>query len=83
MMINANADILLSLARFYQDLMANEGFDLRDDLLCKRAVADFLVELQDCVHDFKMHSDRTATLGKITADRKNLVCSSSFIDGID
>jgi hypothetical protein len=73
MMLDANADILESLAKFYQSLMTNDDFELRNNGRCKRSVADFVQQLQDYGHDFKMHAARAKTLGKITADRKNLV----------
>lgn len=72
-MLEANADILQSLEKFYQNLMLNPDFDLKDDERCKVALADFLLQLQDFGHEFKMHAARAVTLGKITADRKNLV----------
>ena len=73
MMLDANADILQSLARFYEGLMKNNDFPLKGEDYCTRAVADFIQQLQDYYHDFRMHSARARTLGKITADRKNLV----------
>jgi Mg2+ and Co2+ transporter CorA len=73
MMLRANAGILESIATFYQELMHNADFPLRTDAECQRAVADFLVDLRDDISDFKLHVDRAQTLGKITADRKNLV----------
>lgn len=73
MMLRANAGILESIATFYQELMQNIDFQLRNDPHCQRAVADFMMELRDYIHDFQLHVDRAQTLGKITADRKNLV----------
>ncbi|KAH6661992.1 hypothetical protein B0J14DRAFT_611404 [Halenospora varia] len=73
MMLEANADILGSLERFYRGLMANTDFELRRNAECKRAVSEFILQIQAFRHEFKMHSARAKTLGKITADRKNLV----------
>lgn len=72
-MLEANADILNSLERFYRSLMRNTDFELRKDQECKRAVSEFVLQMQAFRHEFKMHSARAKTLGKITADRKNLV----------
>ncbi|OIW32047.1 hypothetical protein CONLIGDRAFT_652875 [Coniochaeta ligniaria NRRL 30616] len=73
MMLRANGGILESITTFYQELMQNHDFPLRNDPDCQRAIADFMVELRDYMHDFQLHVDRAQTLGKITADRKNLV----------
>jgi hypothetical protein len=74
MMLDSNARILESLERFYADLMKNDDFELRNDARCKRAVADFSIQIKDFIHDVKIQSDRASTLSRITADRKNLVC---------
>lgn len=73
MMLDANLDIMQSLIKFYQGLMKNDDFELKDVERCKRAVSTFVQQLEDYGHDFKMNAARARTLGKITADRKNLV----------
>ncbi|KAH8894395.1 hypothetical protein GQ53DRAFT_745072 [Thozetella sp. PMI_491] len=73
MMLHANADILKTVAAFYTDLMKKDDFDLGQNDAVKHAVAEFLLQLQDSVRDFEMQAKRAQTLGKITADRKNLV----------
>ncbi|KAH7419606.1 hypothetical protein BKA64DRAFT_651264 [Cadophora sp. MPI-SDFR-AT-0126] len=73
MMLNANADILESLEKFYSRLMKNAHFPLRGDEDCKVAIEDFSMQLQDFRQEFTMHASRAKTLGQITADRKNLV----------
>lgn len=73
MMLDANADILESISKFYTNLIKNDDFELKTDLHCVKAVAKFVQQLDDYRHDFKMHASRAKTLGKITADRKNLV----------
>jgi hypothetical protein len=78
MMLDANAEILKGLVDFYLGLMNNDDFTLKNDNKCKRAVDDFRLQLQGYCHDFKLHAARARTLGKITADRKNLVSLKIF-----
>ncbi|KAK6072121.1 hypothetical protein SCUP234_09391 [Seiridium cupressi] len=73
MTLTANAKVLESLADFYEGLMQNDNFELRDELDCKTAIADFLVQLRDYIYDMNMFSERAHLLAKITADRKTLV----------
>ncbi|KAM0807616.1 hypothetical protein AB5N19_07956 [Seiridium cardinale] len=73
MTLTANAKVLESLADFYEGLMQNVNFELRGELDCKTAIADFLVQLRDYIYDMKMFSERAHLLAKITADRKILV----------
>ncbi|KAL2075032.1 hypothetical protein VTL71DRAFT_8812 [Oculimacula yallundae] len=73
MMLNANADILEMLERFYARLMRNPNFPLKDNESCKIAIEEFFTQIQDFRQEFKMHASRAKTLGQITADRKNLV----------
>jgi hypothetical protein len=77
MMMDANANILDSLDKSYNALMNHEDFELKDNERCKKALADFSLQLRDFVHDFQMHASRPKTLGRITADRKNLVSGTS------
>lgn len=77
MMLEANHSILETLDKFYCDLMKNEEFELRTVDVCKRAAAEFSMQLKDYIHDAKMNADRARTLLKITADRKSLVSFSS------
>ena len=73
MTLNANAKVLESLDSFYDGLMKNEDFALRNDPGCKRAVADFQIQLRDVISDTIMYSERAKTLREITSARKNLV----------
>lgn len=73
MTLDANAKVLESLNCFYASLVKNEDFELGTNAACKRATADFTVQLRDFIYDTKMFSDRASTLAKITADRKSLV----------
>jgi hypothetical protein len=75
MMMMANAQILESLTSFYSDLIENSNFPLAKNLACQAAVAELTIELRDLVHEFERDVVRARTLGKITADRKMLVCS--------
>jgi hypothetical protein len=73
MMLNANAEILESLRRFYKGLMTTESFIPSKSAACQEAVADFILQLDNFIQDFKLHSSRANTLKTIIADRKNLV----------
>ncbi|KAJ0107648.1 hypothetical protein J7T55_010253 [Diaporthe amygdali] len=73
MTLDANAKVLESLNCFYASLVKNEDFELGTNAACKRATADFTVQLRDFIYDTKMFSDRASTLAKITADRKSLI----------
>jgi hypothetical protein len=74
MMLNANAEILDSLRRFYKRLMTTESFAPSKDAGCQEAVTDFILQLDNFIQDFRLHSSRANTLKTIIADRKNLVC---------
>ncbi|KAH8761157.1 hypothetical protein F5883DRAFT_129435 [Diaporthe sp. PMI_573] len=73
MTLDANAKVLESLNYFYANLAKDEDFELRANSECKRAIADFTIQLRDFIYDTKMFSDRATTLAKITADRKSLI----------
>lgn len=73
MTLDSNAKVLESLNCFYANLVRNEDFELGTDSACKRAVADFTIQLRDYTYDTRMFSDRAATLAKLAADRKSLV----------
>ncbi|CZT53096.1 uncharacterized protein RSE6_14535 [Rhynchosporium secalis] len=75
MMLNANAEILDSLEKFYTRLMKNAHFPLKDNDKSKVAIDDFSMQLQDYYHEFRMHASRAKTLGQITADRKTYMFS--------
>ncbi|XMA09782.1 hypothetical protein WAI453_002573 [Rhynchosporium graminicola] len=63
MMLNANAEILDSLEKFYTRLMKNAHFPLKDNDKSKVAIDDFSMQLQDYYQEFRMHASRAKTLG--------------------
>ncbi|KAL1880070.1 hypothetical protein Daus18300_001433 [Diaporthe australafricana] len=73
MTLDSNAKVLESLNYFYANLVKNEDFELGTSSACKRAVADFTIQLRDYIYDTRMFSDRAITLAKLTADRKSLI----------
>ncbi|KAJ2898552.1 hypothetical protein MKZ38_003843 [Zalerion maritima] len=74
MMVESNVQILLSLQKFYSKLASNPRFSLaHQNQDCQDALADFDMQLDDYIQDFRMHAARARTLSKITADRKGPV----------
>jgi hypothetical protein len=71
MVLEANMDVLDALRKYYQDLLVNNDFDLRES--CAEAVHAFATQINDAVYDLKMQNSRAKLLARITSDRKSLV----------
>lgn len=77
MLLEANADILISLREYYERLAKNTDFTVGGT--SSGDVVDFAIQLKDMGYDLKMQIARGKLLAKITADRKTLV--SIYCDG--
>ncbi|RMZ80814.1 hypothetical protein DV737_g2807, partial [Chaetothyriales sp. CBS 132003] len=73
MTLEFNAEVLTALYRYYEDLLTDNNFPLRDS--CHDSVSDFTRQLQDAVHDTKMQASRAKLVVRIAADRKALIQS--------
>ena len=75
MILEANADVLTSIRRFYERLADNVDFPLGKS--CREDVLAFTMQVDDMIYDSKMQIARAKVLVRITADRKNLVNTTS------
>ncbi|CAO2649450.1 Nn.00g068350.m01.CDS01 [Neocucurbitaria sp. VM-36] len=73
MVLEANAEILGSIRKFYWDLIARK--DLPDTLksACEDDLAVFFSQLDEIINDFHMQIARAKLLAHIISDRKELV----------
>lgn len=71
MILEANVEVITSLRNFYERLVKNRVFPLKDD--CMEDVLAFTIQLDEMIYDLKMHIRRANLLTRITADRKTLV----------
>ncbi|KAI9767403.1 MAG: hypothetical protein M1839_004507 [Geoglossum umbratile] len=71
MIMAANADVLASLQKFYQNLLENKDFELR--IACREHVSAFATQVDAMIYDSRMQTARAQLLIRIVADRKELV----------
>ena len=76
MILEANVEVIMSLRNFYERLVKNRDFPLKND--CAEDILEFTIQLDEMIYDSKMHIRRANLLTRITADRKSLV--SIFFD---
>ncbi|KAK5456971.1 hypothetical protein LTS15_004751 [Exophiala xenobiotica] len=73
MILESNAEVLGSLHKYYEGLLADADFPFRQS--CRDSIIDFVRQLQDAVHDTKMQASRARLRVRIAADRKALIQS--------
>lgn len=71
MVLEANADVLTSLRQFYERLVENKDFPLKENMAGD--ISTFTRQVNNMIHDLKMQISRAKLLVRITADRKSLV----------
>ncbi|KAL8754822.1 MAG: hypothetical protein Q9199_004065 [Rusavskia elegans] len=71
MVLEANNDVLASLRNFYQALLDNRAFTLKD--ACGSDITSFTKQVDEMIHDSSMQISRAKLLVRITSDRKDLV----------
>lgn len=76
MVLEANANVLTSLRKFYEGLVKTNDFPLKQT--CLDDVVDFASQVNDMIYDANMQILRTKLLLRITTDRKSLVSTFSF-----
>jgi hypothetical protein len=76
MILEANAEVVTSLRKFYERLVTREPFSLTNTYVDD--VDAFAVQLDNMIYDLKMQISRAKLLVRITADRKKLVSGGSF-----
>lgn len=77
MVLNANADVLTALREFYRGLKEDIDFDLKD--YCARDINIFSNQVLDLITDMRMQAARAIVLARMTANRRNLVRSTTVI----
>lgn len=73
MILGSNTDVLTALHEYYEDLLPDSDFPLRQS--CRDSIIDFSRQLQDAVRDTKMQASRAKLVVRIAADRKALTQS--------
>ena len=73
MVLEANAEILGSIRRFYRDLIARKDFPSTLKSACEDDLAVFFSQLDEIINDFHMQIARAKLLVHIISDRKELV----------
>ncbi|KAL8772819.1 MAG: hypothetical protein Q9209_002164 [Squamulea sp. 1 TL-2023] len=71
MVLQANNHVLMSLRDFYEALLDNSAFPLRDK--SHEDVTYFTKQVNEMIHDSSMQISRAELLVRITSDRKDLV----------
>lgn len=82
MILEANNDIMQSIASFYTNLMKNDDFDAVLKRACMEDVREFAMQVGDMIYDANMQIRRARLLVKITTDRKSLVCLNTWMSTI-
>ncbi|KAJ4379240.1 hypothetical protein N0V86_005285 [Didymella sp. IMI 355093] len=73
MILEANNEVMQSLAGFYSNLMKNDDLDQNLRKQCAEDVREFTAQVTDMMYDSNMQIRRAKLLVKLTADRKALV----------
>lgn len=79
LILEANNEVMQSLADFYANLMTNDDLDLALRKQCTDDVRDFTAQIKDMMYDSNMQIQRAKLLVKLTADRKALVCIAHMV----
>lgn len=79
MVLEANNDVLASLRNFYQALLDNRAFTLKD--ACGSDITSFTKQVDEMIHDSSMQISRAKLLVRITSDRKDLVSEQPTTSG--
>ncbi|KAL8668913.1 MAG: hypothetical protein Q9168_006473 [Polycauliona sp. 1 TL-2023] len=71
MVLQANTEVLASLQRFYEALLDNDDFTLKD--ACRDDIMAFAKQMAEMIHDSSMQIARAKLLVQIVSDRKDLI----------
>jgi hypothetical protein len=71
MVAEANSAVMNSLRGFYEELLENADFPLRDS--AKGCIDSFTTQINNMVADLRLQITRAQLLERITGDRKDLV----------
>ncbi|OCK89415.1 uncharacterized protein K441DRAFT_644795 [Cenococcum geophilum 1.58] len=71
MVLEANMDVLISLRKFYENLLKNKNFDLKE--ACEEDILQFATQVNNMIYDSRMQIARAKLLVQIIDDRKNLI----------
>ena len=72
MVMKGNSNVLLSLRNFYQQLLENDRFPLRD--ISRSDVISFTTQVDSFIYDSNMQIERGRLLADNIAARKTMVC---------
>jgi len=67
----ANADVLTSLRKYYENLLENKAFNLKD--ACGEDIIQFATQVNNMIYDSRMQIARAKLLVQIIDDRKSLI----------
>jgi hypothetical protein len=73
MVIESNLEVLTKLSKYYEGLVNNDEFPLRQT--CANDIRAFATQVSDMIYDLKVQVRRAKLLVRTTSDRKTLVCS--------
>jgi len=73
MILEANCEVLRSLANFYERIVERIVFQQACRHECKEDVVSFSSQMNHTIYDLRMHISRAKLLVRIVADRKVLV----------
>ncbi|KAH7163467.1 hypothetical protein B0J13DRAFT_601978 [Dactylonectria estremocensis] len=68
--LESNIEVMTSLKRFYERLVAKKDFDLKD---CTYEVEDFTNQLSHMMDDFRLQIGRASALARMLSNRTELV----------
>ena len=71
MVLEANMDVLIPLRKFYENLLKNKIFDLKE--ACEEDIMQFATQVNNMIYDSRMQIARAKLLVQIINDRKNPV----------
>lgn len=71
MVSKANADVLTSLRKYYENLLENKAFNLKE--ACGEDIIQFATQVNNMIYDSKMQIARAKLLVQIIDDRKSLI----------
>ena len=60
MVLEANMDVLISLRKFYENLLKNKNFDLKE--ACEEDILQFATQVNNMINDSRMQIERAKLL---------------------
>jgi len=73
LVLESNAEIMVSMARFYSSIVADQDFPSKEKRGCRRIVKTFTSQLEELIYDTKTQMARGRILAKMISDRKTVL----------